>query len=489
VIIIGAGFAGLCMAIKLKQAGIDDFLVLEKDVEAGGTWWANSYPGCACDVQSHLYSYSFEPNPDWSHMFGRQPEILHYQRHCVEKYGLSPYLRLSCAVTRAAYQASEQRWHVETDDGARYRARVLVAATGGLSRPALPDIPGLDRFGGQIFHSARWDHDYPLAGKRVAVIGTGASAIQFVPAIAPAVGHLYLFQRTPPWILPRPDRRISRFERWLFRRWPVTQRIFRSLLYWRLESRAVVFTVWPRLGAAIESMARRHIRRSIPDPVLCKQVTPDYPAGCKRVLLSDDYYPALNRANVDLLTDPIREITATGLVTADGRETSVDAIILGTGFQATAPLPPGVIVGRGGLDITERWSGGIEAFKGISVSGFPNLFILNGPNTGLGHNSVIFMLEAQVRYVLDGLEAMERTGAGVLEVRSEVEARFNQHLQRRLARTVWASGCRSWYLDASGRNVTLWPGFTVEYWWRTRRFRLRDYQAPESSPPSAQQAA
>lgn len=488
-IIIGAGFAGLCMAIKLKQAGINDFLILEQDAEAGGTWWANSYPGCACDVQSHLYSYSFEPNPDWSHMFGRQPEILGYQRHCVEKYGLSPYLRLSSAVTRAAFQEREQRWHVETDDGARYRAPVLVAATGGLSRPALPDIPGLDRFEGEIFHSARWDHDYPLAGKRVAVIGTGASAIQFVPAIAPAVGHLYLFQRTPPWILPRPDRRVSRFERWLFKRWPVTQRIFRSLLYWRLESRAVVFTVWPRLGVAIEAMARRHIRRGIPDPALRKQVTPDYPAGCKRVLLSDDYYPTLNRTNVDLVTDPIREITATGLVMADGHETKVDAIILGTGFQATAPLPPGVIVGRGGLDITERWSGGIEAFKGISVSGFPNLFILNGPNTGLGHNSVIFMLEAQVRYVMDGLAAMEQSGVGALEVRPAVEANFNRHLQRRLARTVWASGCRSWYLDANGRNVTLWPGFTVEYWWRTRRFRLRDYQTPAPPAPAAQQQA
>ncbi|MGB5622299.1 MAG: 4-hydroxyacetophenone monooxygenase, partial [Gammaproteobacteria bacterium] len=247
--------------------------------------------------------------------------------------------------------------------------------------------------------------------------------------------------------------------------------------------------VWPRLGKAIEAMARRHIRRSVQDPVLRKQVTPDYPAGCKRVLLSDDYYPALNRVNVDLLTDPIREITATGLVTADSRETSVDAIILGTGFQATAPLPPGVIIGSGGLDITERWSGGIEAFKGISVSGFPNLFILNGPNTGLGHNSVIFMLEAQVRYVMDGLAAMDRAGVGALEVRSDVEARYNQHLQRRLARTVWASGCRSWYLDANGRNVTLWPGFTVEYWWRTRRFRLRDYRAPGPSPPAAQQAA
>ena len=485
VLIIGAGFGGLGMAIKLKQAGMDDFLVLEKDADVGGTWWANSYPGCACDVQSHLYSFSFEPKPDWTFMFGRQPEILAYLRHCADKYGLGPHLRLRSEVTRAVYDESQRRWLVETDDGSRYRVRMLVAATGGLSRPALPQIPGLDRFQGRMFHSARWDHDYELAGKRVAVIGTGASAIQFVPAIAPEVGRLYLFQRTPPWILPRPDRRISPFERRLFRRWPIAQRIFRSLLYWRLESRAVVFTVWPRLSGAIQAMARRHIRHSISDRGLRKKVTPDYPAGCKRVLLSDDYYPSLNRSNVDLVTEAIREITATGIVKADGQEIAVDAIILGTGFQATAPLPPGIILGRGGLDITERWSGAIEAYKGISVSGFPNLFILNGPNTGLGHNSVVFMLEAQIRYVMDALVKAQRAGIEVLEVRSEVETRFNQGLQRRLARTIWASGCRSWYLDANGRNVTLWPGFTVEYWLRTRRFRLEDYLASGPAAPAA----
>lgn len=476
VLIIGAGFGGLGMAIRLKQAGMDDFLIVEKDADVGGTWWANTYPGCACDVQSLLYSFSFEPKPDWSFMFGRQPEILAYLRRCADKYGLRPHLRLSSEVTRAAYDEAQRRWQVETADGARYRARILVAATGGLSRPALPQIPGLERFEGKVFHSARWDHDYPLAGKRVAVIGTGASAIQFVPAIAEQVGQMFLFQRTPPWILPRPDRRISRLERGLFRRWPLVQRVFRGLLYWRLESRALVFTIWPRLSGAIQAMARRHIRQSIPDRDLRRKVTPDYQAGCKRVLLSDDYYPALTRRNVRLVTDPIREITAEAVITGDGQVFPVDAIILGTGFQATAPLPPGIILGRGGLDITERWSDGIEAYKGISVSGFPNLFILNGPNTGLGHNSVVFMLEAQIRYVMDALAIMAREGLDMLEVKAPVEARFNRRLQRRLARTVWASGCRSWYLDARGRNVTLWPGFTVEYWLRTRRVRLGDYE-------------
>ncbi|MGB5210125.1 MAG: NAD(P)/FAD-dependent oxidoreductase [Gammaproteobacteria bacterium] len=483
VIIIGAGFGGLCMAIKLKQAGIDDFVLLEKNGDVGGTWWANTYPGCACDVQSLLYSFSFEQNPDWSHMFGRQPEILGYLRHCVEKYRLAPHIRLSSEVTHAAYQDAEQHWQVQTADGVRYRTRILVAATGPLSRPAIPDLPGLDRFAGEVFHSAQWAHDYSLQGKQVAVIGTGASAIQFVPAIAPRVANLYLFQRTPPWVLPRPDRKVSRLERWLFRRWPLTQRIARYLMYWRLESRAVVFTVWPRLGGLLAAFGRWNIRRQVRDPLFQEKLTPDYPAGCKRLLLSDDYYPALNRGNVHLVTDPVRECTATGVVTADGDEFTVDAIILGTGFQATAPFPKRMITGSHGVDITERWRAGMEAYKGISVSGFPNFFMLAGPNTGLGHNSVVFMLEAQVGYIMQAMSAMERQSIDGLEVRPEIEAAFNRQLQRRLARTVWANGCRSWYLDANGRNVTLWPGFTVEYWFRTRRFRFKDYRVAAKHSP------
>jgi len=483
VIIVGAGFGGLCLAIKLKQAGIEDFVLLEKDADVGGTWWANTYPGCACDVQSLLYSFSFEPNPDWSHMFGRQPEILAYLRHCVEKYRLAPHIRLSSEVTCAAYQDADRKWLVETADSMRYRAGILVAATGPLSRPALPDIPGLDRFDGKVFHSARWAHDYTLQGKRVAVIGTGASAIQIVPAIAPQVAQLHLCQRTPPWVLPRPDRAVSRLERWLFRRWPLAQRIARMVMYWRLESRAVVFIVWPRLGALLKALGRWNIRRQVGDPDLQAKLTPEYPPGCKRLLLSNDYYAALNRANVHLVTDPVREITATGVVTSAGDQLAVDAIILATGFQATAPFPEGMISGSHGVDITDRWRGGIEAYKGISVSGFPNFFMLAGPNTGLGHNSVVFMLEAQVGYIMQAVSAMESGSIDSLEVRPEIEAEFNRQLQRRLARTVWASGCRSWYLDANGRNVTLWPGFTVEYWFRTRRFRLEDYRVPAGSRP------
>jgi cation diffusion facilitator CzcD-associated flavoprotein CzcO len=476
VLIVGAGFAGMCAAIKLREAGIHDFVVLERDADLGGTWYVNSYPGCACDIQTHLYSYSFAPNPDWSHMFGRRDEIWDYQRRCADRYQLRANIRFSTEVTRAAYDETDGTWRVETGAGAEYRARFLIAGMGGLSRPALPDIPGLDRYQGRIFHSARWDHSFPLEGKRVAVIGTGASAIQIVPSIADEVDHLYLFQRTAPWVLPRPDRKISRFEKQLFRRLPIVQRLYRTLLYWRLESRALVFTVWPRLGGFVEWLGRYNIRRAVSDPALRRRLTPDFPAGCKRVLLSNDYYPSLTKPNVDLVTTGIREITASGVVCADGSEYPADAIVLGTGFQATTPIPEGVILGRKGLDLTERWRDGAEAYLGMYVSGFPNLFLLMGPNTGTGHNSVIFLIEAQMRLLMDCLRTVRRAGPVSVEVSRDVEAAYNDALQRRLARTVWSSGCNSWYQDANGRITTLWPGFTVEFWWRTRRFEAAAYK-------------
>ncbi len=479
VLIVGAGFGGILAGIKLKEAGIENFLILEKDAGVGGTWWANTYPGCACDVQSHLYSFSFEPNPDWSHMFGRQEEIREYLEHCVEKYGLTPHVRLSTEVASAEWQEAENRWHVRTCDGRVCTAPILISAVGGLSRPVYPDIAGLEQFRGKVIHSARWDSEIELAGRRVAVIGTGASAIQIVPEIAPQAGQLFLFQRTPPWVIPRPDRKISRAERWLYRRIPVAQRFMRWLLYWRLEARATAFVLFPRMTRFVEWLGRWNISRGIPDPGLRLKVVPSFPAGCKRVLLSDDYYPALTRENVHLVTRKIREITSDGIVTSDGVETPVDVLVLCTGFQATRPLPKGLIKGRQGLDLTQRWWDGMEAYKGMSVSGFPNLFILNGPNTGLGHNSVVFMLEAAVGYIMDALKTMEREGVPVLEVRRGVELAYNRKIQKRLSRTVWASGCRSWYLDENGKNTTLWPGFTVEYWWRTRRFRLEDYINPE----------
>lgn len=480
VLIIGAGFGGICTAIRLQQQGISDFVLLEKATEVGGTWEANTYPGCACDVQSHLYSYSFEANPDWSHVFAPQPEIWRYIRHCADKYELGARMRLGTGVRRARYDEAGHRWHVETDGGDVYLARFVVAATGGLSVPALPNVDGLEKFEGDCFHSARWNHEVDLRGKRVAVVGTGASAIQIVPSIAPEVGRLALFQRTPPWILPRLDRRFTRVERWLCRRVPWLRRFYRALLYFRLESRALVFTVAPVLAKLIRFGARWNIRRGVADPALREALTPDYDPGCKRVLLSDDYYPSLVRDNVDVVCSGVREITASQVVAEDGTRFDADVIVFATGFRATAPIPPGLFEGRDGLDLVERWEGGAEAFKGMAVSGFPNLFLLMGPNTGLGHNSVVFMIEAQVHYLLEALAALRNAGSTALEVRRAVEADYNRKVQRRLERTIWNSGCKSWYLDENGRNVTLWPGFTLEYWFRTRRFRPSDY---EFAPP------
>ena len=481
VLIIGSGFGGICTAIRLKQAGIDNFVVLEKDRDIGGTWFANTYPGCACDVPSHLYSFSFEPNPDWSHMFARQGEIWNYQRHCVARYGLRRHIRLGCGVEQAVWDDRRCVWRVRTSTGQTYRARKLVSAMGPLSRPALPQIRGLENFRGKTFHSARWDHAYNLEGKRVAVIGTGASAIQFVPEIAPRVASLSLFQRTAPWVLPRPDRRIGDFERNMFRRFPLMQRIFRTLIYLRLETRAVVFTRLPWLSGVVEWLGRYNLRRGVADPALRERLTPDFPAGCKRLLLSDDYYPALMRDNVDLVTAGITEIRTDSIVCDDGRTVAVDAIIYGTGFNATAPVPANMIIGREGLDLTDRWHDAAEAFLGMSVSGFPNLFMLMGPNTGLGHNSVVFMIEAQVHYLVEACRTMQVHALDSLEIRRDVELEFNRKVQQRLSHTVWASGCKSWYLDANGRNTTLWPGFSVSYWAATRRFRLANYVGGHAS--------
>ncbi len=316
VIVIGAGFGGILAGIKLKAAGIHDFVIIEKDDGVGGTWWANTYPGCACDVQSHLYSYSFEPKPDWTHMFGRQPEIQDYLEHCVRAYSLEPHLRMSTRGQTAEWQDDACRWRVRTADGRTFVAPVLISAIGGLSRPALPEIDGMDRFAGPAFHSARWDHTVDLAGKRVAVIGTGASAIQIVPEIAETAGQLFLFQRTPPWVIPRPDRPVSGLEKRLFRRLPFLQTLWRWLLYWRLESRGTAFVVFPRMAALVQWLGRWNLRRGIKDPVLRMAVTPEFPAGCKRVLLSDDYYPALARDDVQVVTRRIREITPGGVVTS-----------------------------------------------------------------------------------------------------------------------------------------------------------------------------
>ncbi|WP_130391910.1 flavin-containing monooxygenase [Cupriavidus agavae] len=476
--VIGSGFAGLGMGMRLKQSGVDDFLIFERAHAVGGTWRDNHYPGCACDVQSHLYSFSFAPNPGWSRMFSGQAEIRQYLEHCASRFGLRGHLRFGHALEHAQWDAAAAVWRLRMANGRRVRARVLVSGMGGLSTPAIPDIPGLDRFAGTVFHSQQWRHDYALEGRRVAVIGTGASAIQFVPRIAPQVAHLDLYQRTPPWIMPKPDRRISPVERALFRYVPVTQRLVRTGLYWMLESRVLGFVIHPKLMKAVEQVARRHLRRQVRDPALRQTLTPDYTIGCKRVLISNDYYPALTRDNVDVVTTGIDHVEADGVVLRDGTRRPADAIILGTGFRATDPIPRGVIVGRDGHDLTDAWRDGAEAYLGTTVAGFPNLFLIVGPNTGLGHSSMVLMIESQVNYVLDALRQMRAGQVQAVDVQPPVQARFNHGIQRKLGRTIWsAGGCASWYVDAAnGKNTTLWPGFTWQFRQATRAFRMADYE-------------
>jgi cation diffusion facilitator CzcD-associated flavoprotein CzcO len=482
IIIVGAGFAGLGMAIQLKAQGFDDVLILERAGEVGGTWRDNTYPGCACDIPSTLYSYSFEPNAAWTRVFPRQSELWEYLIRCSEKYGLRSHIRFNSDLAEARYDDADATWRVRMTDGREFASRVLISAMGPLNRPNIPAIPGLERFAGTRFHSAQWDPAIDLRGKHVAVIGTGASAIQIVPEIAPLVERLTVYQRTPPWIIPRFDKAIRPRQRAL-RRWiPGYAWAIRTALYWVLEIRAFGFTVKPAMLQQREGIALRFLRSQVADPALQRVLTPDYRMGCKRVLLSDDYYPALQRPNVELVTAPIAQIEEGGVRTADGTTREADVLILATGFRATAGVVPARVFGRGGAELADAWRDGMEAYLGTSVAGFPNLFTIIGPNTGLGHNSMVVMMEAQYRYVLDALRLMRRRGLRALDVRPAVQANFNERLQRRMRGTVWASGCSAWYQDENGKNTTLWPGFTFAYRWLTRRFRPERYELRGKTP-------
>ncbi len=474
-VILGAGFAGMCMAIKLKEAGFHNFVILERDKDLGGTWLANSYPGAACDVQSHLYSYSFEPKPDWSRMFGPQQEIWEYMAHCARKYGLYPHFQFETAVNGATFNEQSGKWTVNTNKG-DYTAAVFVSCSGGLSQPAMPDIKGLQDFKGKLFHSARWDHSYDLKDKTVAVIGTGASAIQIVPTIAPAVKQLFLYQRTPAWILPKPDRAMKGFEKKMFSAMPFMQRLLRGMLYWRNELFAIGFVSKPGIMKLAQKMATRHINAVIKDETLRKKVTPAYKVGCKRILLSNEYYQAITRTNVEVITDGIKEVTADGIVTATGEERKMDAIILATGFHAADGVVPFAIKGTNGLDLNEAWRNGAEAYLGTSVSGFPNLFLIVGPNTGLGHSSMILMIEAQVHYAMEAIRQMKLNKWKAVDVKPEVQKSYNADIQEQLSHTIWQTGgCVSWYQDRNGKNVTLWPGHTFTFMKRTKNFEPDKY--------------
>lgn len=478
--IVGSGFSGLGMAIRLKQRGRDSFVILEQADAVGGTWRENQYPGCACDVPSPLYSYSFEQNPRWTRLFAPRAEIQAYLERCVKRYALSSHLRLGTALARAHYDP-RGLWQVWTSDGASFTCRYLVLGVGALNRPAYPSLPGIERFGGAVIHSSQWDPRLDLTGKRVAVVGTGASAIQLVPKLAQSAAKLSVFQRTAPWVLPKPDRRISAGQQRLFALMPFLQRLYRWWLYWVFELRCLGFTVDPRLMRVIAGIGRAHIRRQVRDPALRRAVTPAYMPGCKRILMANDYYPALGRDNVRLVTEPIAQVTERGLVTRDGVEHEFDAVVYGTGFQVADLLTPLDIRGAGGLSLNSAWQAGSEAYLGTLVSDFPNLFLLLGPNTGLGHNSMVFMIESQIELVLRCVSALERRKARSVQVRRRAQRAFNRALQPRLRRSVWASGCRSWYLDQQGKNHTLWPGFTFEFWFRARHLR-RDVLEFDAEP-------
>jgi cation diffusion facilitator CzcD-associated flavoprotein CzcO len=475
VAIIGSGFSGLGMAIRLKQEGIEDFVVLERAEELGGTWRDNTYPGCQCDIPSYLYSYSFAPNPNWTRSYPLQAEIQEYLRRCAEDYGVRHHIRFGHEVHESAWDEGERRWRLETGNGG-FTADVVVAAVGGLSEPSNPQIPGLDRFEGTVFHSASWDHEHDLSGERVGVIGTGASAIQFVPRIQPHVGALHLFQRTAPWVLPDMDRPIDDRERRLFRRMPSLQRLVRGAIYWGHEATVFVTIVDRRLAKLLERQGRAHLRSQVPDASLRAKLTPRYTIGCKRILLSNDYYPALTKPNVELVTDPIREVRAGSIVTVSGEEREVDTIILGTGFRVHDHPSFAHVRGRAGRSLAEEWQGSPRAYLGTTVPGFPNLFLLVGPNSAGGFNSIVFTSEAHINYAMNCLRTMDRRGLAAVEVRRDVYDSYNRGVDERLRESVWnAGGCQSWYLDAKGRNGVWWPGFTWRLWQRTRRFDINSY--------------
>jgi cation diffusion facilitator CzcD-associated flavoprotein CzcO len=489
VAIVGAGFSGLCMAIKLLESGIDNILLVEKGDDVGGTWHFNTYPGCACDVQSHLYSYSFEGKSDWTKRYAPWHEIEDYIRTVTEKHGLRQYIRFGEEVNESRFNESTGLWTVKTSNGTVLQARHVVIGSGPLHVPAIPSIKGLENFKGKVFHSAEWDHDYSLIGKNVVSIGTGGSAIQYVPEIAPQVKQLYVFQRTPAWVIPRDERRYPEFEKKLYERFPLLRKLHRARLYWTNESR-----LWPvlnpSLARSLQVLAKAFIRLQVKDPALAKKLTPDYTIGCKRVLISNKYYPTFNRKNVELVTDGIREIRENSIVTSDGVERPADCIILGTGFivDPRIYMKQFVCTGIGGRDLRDDWKDSAEAYYGMAVTGYPNLWQLVGPNTGLGHNSIIFMIEAQAEYIVKCLHMLAHRG-DYMSVTAQAQHDFNTRVQEQIKTTVWNTGCTSWYQQDGGKNIAIWPWSTWRFWLETRDVRTHDFVFARVTPTPVKQKA
>lgn len=488
--IVGSGFSGLGAAVRLNEAGHHDFIVLERGDDVGGTWRDNTYPGAACDVPSHLYSYSFALNPNWSRSFSTQPEIQEYIRGVARRAGVLDRHVFGCQVTRAAWQEGHHRWELSTTHGTM-TADVLIGAFGALAEPSLPAIAGIDDFDGELFHSAQWNHNADLTGKRVAVIGTGASAIQIVPAIADNVAHIDVYQRTAPWLLPRFDRPFTKVERWAFRNVPGVLRLARAGIYVARETQVVGLAKNPRLMKLFELISRAKIRTEIRDPDLRRKVTPNFRIGCKRMLIANDWYPALGRDNVDLVTEGIREIDGHAIVAGDGTVREVDAIIVATGFHVTDSPMFDTICGADGRSLSQTFAEeGMRAYKGTTIAGYPNMFVLVGPNTGLGHTSMVYMIESQLNYVVDAITIMKDRGLSRIDVSRAAQGAYNEELQRKLAGSVWMTGgCASWYLDDHGNNTTLWPDFTFRFRRLTKHFDIDAYETASARTSGAATAS
>ena len=489
VAILGAGFGGICMAIRLLQEGREDFTILEKASDLGGTWRDNTYPGCGCDIPSHLYSFSFAQNPHWTRTYARQPEILAYLRRVAATYDVAGRISYDTAVTSLEWDDAESRWQLQAADGRRFTARVVVLAVGGIHVPKLPPLAGLETFAGPAFHSARWRHDVDLSGKRVAVIGTGASAIQIIPEIAPQVEQLTVYQRSPPWVLPRNDAEISPLARQALAWVPGLLWLRRAWQYWKREAITLGLVYKPKLMGWGQKASAVYKEQEIADPDLRLKLNPFYTLGCKRMLISDNFYATMTRPNVELVTDPVRAVRPQGIVAGEGVERPCDVIVFATGFNTFNPTAGISIQGREGRRLAGDWAQGQEAFRGVTVAGYPNLFMLMGPNSGLGHNSIVFMIEAQVHYVRQCLRWLERGQLKAVEVRPEVQRAWNERLQERFRRTVWQDKpgspwqlpCKSWYVNDQGRNTALWPGFSAAYWLAMRRADIRDYLPPPAT--------
>jgi cation diffusion facilitator CzcD-associated flavoprotein CzcO len=476
ILIIGAGCSGIGAAIRLRERGFLDFVVLEKGDDVGGAWRENTYPGCACDVPSALYQFSFAPNAEWSRAFAGQAEIREYLRRTAREHGVWPSLRFGVEVTEARWRKADRLWEVRTSEGV-YLARVLVSAAGPLHEPRTPALAGLPEFPGKVFHSARWDHDYDLRGKRVAVVGTGASAIQFVPEIQPLVRSLHLYQRTAPWVLPKPDHVVAPLERALFRKVPAAQRALRRAEYGMLEVLAFGFRHPPAMRL-LQRIGLWHLRKQVSDPALRRVLTPSYVLGCKRILLSNTYYRALAQPNVAVHPTSVQSFHGSEVVGKDGSHAAVDAVIFGTGFRVTDPPIADRIVGTAGRTLADVWQPSMEAYVGTTVAGFPNLFFMIGPNLGTGHSSAFTIIEAQLDYLIGAVESMRDKRWQAIDVRPEAQRTYNAEVQAALQSTVYnVGGCQSYYLDASGRNSTIWPWSTGRLTRRVGSFDPEVYEA------------